>query len=133
MGSLFSLLKLRLVHDVVGYEFTGVTFNNHLSNKLDFLDFHGCKELSFYNISSRVCQRLRMQEDDQIAYKRLGSIGGLSLETMEVAAEPTLQTDVLEKMDIDDVFLKDQKHGRKLEMAAVVSVDASWLWILFCA
>lgn len=31
--------------------------------------------------------------------KRVGSTGGLSLETMEVATEPTLQTDVLEKMD----------------------------------
>lgn len=40
--------------------------------------------------------------------KRVGSIGRLSLETMEVAAEPTLQTDVLEIMDIGDVFLKAQ-------------------------
>lgn len=43
VGSLFSLLQLRLVHDVSGCMFTGVTFNNHLNSKLDFLDLHGCK------------------------------------------------------------------------------------------
>lgn len=41
--------------------------------------------------------------------KLVGS-GGLSLETMEVAAVPTLQRVVLEKMDIDDVFLKAHRN-----------------------
>ncbi len=49
--------------------------------------------------------------------RRVGSIGGLSLETMEVAAGPTLQTDVLEKISSSDVFLKVQTHERKLVMA----------------
>lgn len=36
--------------------------------------------------------------------KRVGSIGGLSLETMEVVAKPTLQIDVFEKMDFKDIL-----------------------------
>ena len=36
VGCLFSLLQLRLVPDVSGYVFTGVTYNNHLNYKLDF-------------------------------------------------------------------------------------------------
>lgn len=88
--------------------------------KLDFPDLRGWREnnegASFNSILAGVGQRLGMQEDDQIVEKRVGSVGRLSLETMEVAAEPTLQTDVLEKqMDTDDAFLKAQKHERELE------------------
>lgn len=56
--------------------------------------------------------------------KRVGSIGRLSLETMEVAAEPTLQTDVLAKIDFGDVFLKVQIHEKKLEMAAAEHIHS---------
>lgn len=52
-----------------------------------------------------------MQRDDQIA-KKVGSLGGLSLESMVGVAEPTLQTNVLQKIDIVDVSLKVQKEVR---------------------
>lgn len=88
--------------------------------KLDFPGLRGWREnnegASFSSVLAGVGQRLGTQEDDQIVEKRVGSVGRLSLETMEVAAEPTLQTDVLEKqMDTDDAFLKAQKHERELE------------------
>lgn len=88
--------------------------------KLDFPDLRGWRENNegayFNSILAGVGQRLGTQEDDQIVEKTVGSVGRLSLETMEVAAEPTLQTDVLEKqMDTDDAYLKAQKHERELE------------------
>lgn len=45
--------------------------------------------------------------------KRVGRIGGISLETMAVAAELSLQTDVLENMKFCDVFLQAQIMKRR--------------------
>lgn len=87
----------------------------------------GSSDFAAYRVLAHECRRtVELQ-------KRVGRAGGLSLETVEVAAEPTLQTQVLEIADIDDVFLKAQKRERKLQVAAAENHHHSSLHCKHCA